>query len=112
MRCQPSIRTTTAPRAAVTTGTQGWAAKTCTKKDLHEGGERTGADHEQAENLRVPFVGGGVLAIPAPLALEVLLEILLGSGLPGPRPWIAFACLIRHGVLAHRGWPVVLCSRT
>src|SRR4051812_3542820 len=32
MRCQPSNRTTTAPRAAVTTGTHGLAGKACTKE--------------------------------------------------------------------------------
>src|SRR3954464_1736035 len=32
MRCQPSIRTTIAPKAAVTTGAQGRAAKTWTKE--------------------------------------------------------------------------------
>ena len=48
------------------------------------------------------LVGGGALGIPAPLPLEVLLEILPSTGLTGLRSWIAFFYLIRHAVLACR----------
>src|SRR4051812_20632744 len=69
-------------------------------EDLHDGGGCACADNQNGENLGALLVGGGTLAIPAPLPFEVLLEILLGTSLTSFRAWIAFACLIRHGVLA------------
>ena len=65
---------------------------------MQERGRRSCGDDDQAENLRVILIGRGPAAVPFPLALEVLLEISLGSRFAITRLAITLSLVTCNGV--------------